>query len=271
MVDDHDYWTNNINHRHMDGWQIFRNANPTPGSSGTLGEDEEEYYGQYPDGRSRGSGIKNWRAIRWGKDIELFFEEGRHHRNNTQLIWGQEQKKWLEESIKRSTATFKLIIATTPLIGPASSGHLPEDKHASVRYQKETKDFLMNISAVKNVYIIAGDRHWKYHSVLNKNRQPVELHNFNEFGCGSATGYMHASTPKQISDTWSKFLYYDRVPSGGYMNVEIVPLTKNSAHIIFRLMDLKNKVLYKEMYIGENKSPQESKLSASLPLLSTGL
>ena len=70
MVDDHDYWENNTSDIHPDGWQIFRNVNPTPGLYGTDGEDTETYYETNPYGTSQGDGTEFWRTIRWGKHLE---------------------------------------------------------------------------------------------------------------------------------------------------------------------------------------------------------
>ena len=82
MVDDHDYWENNTSDIHPDGWHIFRNTNPTPGLYASVGEDAGAYYQDNPFGTSQGDGTKFWRTIRWGKHLEIFIEEGRHHLSN---------------------------------------------------------------------------------------------------------------------------------------------------------------------------------------------
>lgn len=255
MVDDHDYWGNNINEYVPDGWYIFRNANPTPGDYGTTGENATGYYNDNPDGTSQGEGSKYWRAVRWGQHVEIFLEEGRNHRDaDAGLIWGDEQRQWLEQKIRESSATFKIIAVTTPLIGPVVSDDMyPSvipDKHVNDKFRAETELFLKNIRDVENVYIIAGDRHYKYHGAINNDNFP-QLSQFNEFGSGSAAGPPHA-IPGSIPDSdFARMVFSDGLsefgPSAGYLRVEVVP-QPNGVEIIFKLIrvteDLDNEVVY---------------------------
>jgi phosphodiesterase/alkaline phosphatase D-like protein len=255
MVDDHDYWQNNINETIPDGWYIFRNVNPTPGSYGTTGEEAASYYSNNPYGSSQGDGSKYWRAIRWGQHVELFIEEGHNHRDeDANLIWGDEQREWLEQQIQESDATFKIIIATTPLLGPVvPDDQFPSvipDKHVSQKFRAETELFLNNIRDVENVFIVAGDRHFKYHSTINSANYP-QLSHFQEFGPGSAAAPPHA-IPGGVPDSdFANMIFSDEdVPEGasaGYLRVEITPL-ENGAEITFKLIrvtqDLDNDVIH---------------------------
>ena len=239
MVDDHDYWVNNACSRWPDGWHIFRNANPTPGSPGTTGEDCDSYYDDNPYGTSSGSGESFWRSVHWGRHLELFIEEGRHHRDTQNLldlrIWGNEQQSWLEERITQSDATFKVVVASTPLLGPPNSAHIRPDKHANLIFREETRRFLTNVKDVPNVFLVCGDRHWKYHSVINAANHP-DLAHFNEFCCGSAVGGNHADTPTIRDNEWAETIWADGDVSGkcgGYLRVEI---SSDPPEISFKLL-----------------------------------
>jgi len=253
MVDDHDYWKNNYTEITEDGWYIFRNTNPTPGSYGTAGEDAESYYEQNPYSTSKGSGADFWRAIRWGQHLELFIEEGRHHRDHeNDLIWGTEQRLWLQNRINESTATFKIIITTTPVIAPLLDPIIYEwaDKHANGRFREETITFLNEIKDMPDVFFICGDRHWKHFSVINQSNYP-EFSDFYEFSVGSGAGGTHARTPNLTENEWGTMLYYDDEPTAGYLRVQIRPQI-DRVKIKFELIkvaeDIDNEVLYSANY-----------------------
>jgi len=254
-VDDHDYWINNINQPMPDGWLIFRNVNPTPGGYGTNGEDAVNYYTDNPYGTSAGNGEKYWRSVRWGQHLEIFIEEGRDLRDYPAgLIWGIEQREWLEQHILASDATFKIIAATTPILGPIVPDDtydlVTPDKHASDYFRTETELFLNNIREVKNVFILAGDRHYKYHSIVNTENFP-EFINVQEFGSGSAAAPPHAIKGGVPDSDLATTIYSDGLngpgDSAGYMRIEVLPLT-DGAQITFKLIrvtkELDNDVVY---------------------------
>lgn len=243
QVDDHDYWTNNINSQVPDGWYIFRNVNPTPGGYGTLGEDAVNYYSDNPFGTSQGDGSKYWRAIRWGQHLEIFIEEGRNYRDeDAGLIWGDEQRVWLEQKILESDATFKIVVTTTPLIGPLVSDDfgpgLVPDKHANDKFRSETELFLNNIRDAENVYFVVGDRHYKYHSIVNSDNFP-ELPQFNEFSPGSAAAPPHAVIGGVPDSDLAKMVFSDvdseLGASAGYLRIELIPF-ENNEEITFKLI-----------------------------------
>jgi phosphodiesterase/alkaline phosphatase D-like protein len=253
QVDDHDYWANNVNAVIPDGWYIFRNVNPTPGSYGTTGEDAVNYYNDNPYQTSKGDGAKYWRAIRWGQHLEVFIEEGHNLREEqNSLIWGEEQRLWLEQQIRESDATFKIIAVTTPLLGPIIPDNFPQsvtpDKHADAKFRPETELFLNNIKDVDNVFIVTGDRHYKYHSAINAQNYP-QLGHFNEFGAGSAASPPHA-TKGGVPDTeFARVLFSDGEfgASAGYLRVEV-----SAEEITFKLIrvtaDQDNEVVHQRTF-----------------------
>ncbi len=71
--------------------------------------------------RQGGSGPL-YRSVRWGRHVELFFLDIRSYRDSnerkddpTKTLLGQEQMAWLEESVRRSDATWKVIVSGVPV------------------------------------------------------------------------------------------------------------------------------------------------------------
>jgi alkaline phosphatase/alkaline phosphatase D len=125
-----------------------------------------------------------YRTHRITQALQIWILDNRTLRSSNDLpdgpektVWGREQLSWLKETLLQSDAPFKLIFSSTPIIGPDK---LPtNDNHASgFRYEREA--FLNwlkeNHFEQKNLYFVAGDSHWKYHS-----KDPL---GFEEFSIG---------------------------------------------------------------------------------------
>ncbi len=68
---------------------------------------------------------KNYRTVRWGKDLQVWMVEGRDYRSKNTMddgsnktIWGKKQMAWFKRTVKASDATFKILISPTPIVGP---------------------------------------------------------------------------------------------------------------------------------------------------------
>jgi len=128
-----------------------------------------------------------YRTHRMGKDLQLWFMEGRDFRSPNNMkdtvgktIWGTEQKAWLKKTLLASDATYKIMISPTPLIGPDDA--YKRDNHTNPGgFQTERDEFFRfleeNDLIGNGFYIICGDRHWQYHSI-----HPSGLE---EFSCGA--------------------------------------------------------------------------------------
>lgn len=109
---------------------------------------------------------RSYRTLRYGKDLEIWFVEGRLFRNTDNSgapqgsIWGEEQKKWFVESVTASHATFKILMSPTPVVGPDRKAK--KDNHANATYSEEGEWLRNFIAFQKNMYIVNGDRHWQY-------------------------------------------------------------------------------------------------------------
>ena len=158
---------------------------------------------------------KNYRTIRWGKDLQIWMVEGRDFRSpNTMMdgpeksIWGKEQKEWFFRTFKESDATFRILISPTPVVGPDRSSK--NDNHANKGFNHEGNEIRDFLASHKNTYVICGDRHWQYVS--------VDPHTgLKEFSCGSASDE-HASGWKE-EHRYPEHRYLK--VQGGFLSIEI--------------------------------------------------
>ena len=130
-----------------------------------------------------------YRTFRWGRDLQVWFSEGRDFRSPNNMadgphktIWGDEQKVWFKRTVKGSDATWKVLVSPTPLVGPdRPTGK--NDNHANAGFAHEGNEIRnwLHANVPDNFFVICGDRHWQYHSV-----HPAT--GLNEFSVGAASG-----------------------------------------------------------------------------------
>jgi len=137
---------------------------------------------------------KNYKTIRWGKDLQIWIVEGRNYRNQNHLkdgpektIWGAAQKQWFYETVTASNATFKVLITSSPILGPDRAKKNDNLSNASYAYEQE--EILDFIRKQQNLFIVNGDRHWQYVTHIKNT-------SLWEFGCGAGTD-SHAGGWKQ--------------------------------------------------------------------------
>ena len=162
-----------------------------------------------PDGPS-------FRTIRWGRDLQVWFTDGRDYRSKNKLqdapdksIWGPEQKAWFKRTVKESNATWKVLVSPTPMVGPDRPNK--RDNHANENFAHEGDELRgwMQANVPDNFFVVCGDRHWQYHSV-----HPVS--GVREFSVGPASD-AHASGSPGYNAKYHKF---HRV-EGGFLAVSL--------------------------------------------------
>ncbi len=128
-----------------------------------------------------------YRTVRAGKDLQLWFMEGRDYRSPNKRkdtpeksIWGKEQKEWLKRTLLESDATFKILVSPTPMIGPDDAYKI--DNHTNPGgFQSEGRAFISWLAekgfSGNDFFFLCGDRHWQYHS--------IHPSGFEEFSCGA--------------------------------------------------------------------------------------
>lgn len=178
-----------------------------------------------------------YRSFRWGKWLEVWLLEGREFRSpNTQAdgpektILGAEQKRWLKESVSRSTAKWKVIVSPTPWVGPDRGAK--GDNYANKAFATEGNEMRAWASKVKNLFVVTGDRHWQYHSV----DPSTGLH---EFSCGPASDEHAGGTPGENKE----YHRFHRL-KGGYAGVE----ASADGRLTLRLHDVNGTVVYEQSH-----------------------
>jgi alkaline phosphatase D len=103
-----------------------------------------------------------YRSWKWGRAVELFMLDTRLYRSANldpdspaKTMLGSAQKQWLFDGLASSTATFKIIITTVPLV--ASD---PADGWDA--FPTERGELIASIvdSGIPGVVFLTGDRHW---------------------------------------------------------------------------------------------------------------
>ncbi len=130
-----------------------------------------------------------------GRDLQIWFTDGRDFRSANSLpdgpaktIWGEEQKRWFKETVAASGARWKVLVSPTPLVGPDRPKK--NDNHANEGFQHEGDELRSWLKAhvPENFFVICGDRHWQYHSV-----HPAT--GVQEFSAGPASDEHAGGTP----------------------------------------------------------------------------
>jgi alkaline phosphatase D len=156
-----------------------------------------------------------YRSFRWGKLLQIWLLEVRDFRSPNSMpdgpeksIWGEEQKEWFTRSVAASDAVWKIFINPTPVVGPDRALD-KRDNHANRAWRTEG-DWFREWGAAQgdNFLVLAGDRHWQYHSVDPE----TGLH---EYACGPVSD-MHAGGSPGLERRYHRF---HRV-GGGFLSVE---------------------------------------------------
>ena len=108
-----------------------------------------------------------YRTQRWGRHLQVWLLEGRDFRSTaeedrtqTPGILGARQIAWLEETLAKSDATFRVVITPTPMVGPDRASK--DDNYANKGYVVEGTKIRALLAQYTNLTVITGDRHWQY-------------------------------------------------------------------------------------------------------------
>ena len=187
-------------------------------------------------------GDRPYRTRRWGKDLQIWIMEGRDFRSANNIpdgpgktIWGEEQIKWLQDSVKSSDAAFKILISPTPLVGPdrASKG----DNHANKTFDYEGKRIRKWIQKeASELFLICGDRHWQYVSVHPET-------GIREYSCGSTTDQHAGGWSLGFIEEYHRYLNV----IGGFLSVT-AERVDGKPNLVFRHHDVEGRLRYVERH-----------------------
>ena len=223
LKDDHDTLTN-------DSWPGMK--------AGELSWDEglEIFREQAP------IGPQPYRTFRWGRDLQIWFSDGRDFRSPNRMpdgpdktIWGAEQKAWFKRTVAESEATWKVLVSPTPLVGPDRKGK--NDNHSNAGFAHEGDEIRnwLKEHVPDNFFVVCGDRHWQYHSVHPESGTQ-------EFSVGAASNSHAGGTPGENKD----YHRFHRV-KGGFLSVELRPKGVES-EIAFQLRDVDGNIVYESTH-----------------------
>ena len=160
-------------------------------------------------------GEKTYRTVRWGKDLQVWFVEGRDYRSPNDMpdskdktIWGAVQKDWFKRTVAASDATFRVLVSPTPIVGPDRSAK--NDNHANAGFQHEGDELRAFMAAQKNMVVVCGDRHWQYVST-----DPTT--GLREYSCGPASDAHAGGWPKDDVRPEHKYLNV----CGGFLAITV--------------------------------------------------
>ncbi|MGV3560989.1 alkaline phosphatase D family protein [Larkinella arboricola] len=180
----------------------------------------------------------SYRTFRWGQDLQIWFTDGRDFRSPNNMpdgpdktIWGAEQKAWFKKTVKESTATWKVLVSPTPLVGPDRVQKNDNHVNAGFRHEGDEIRNWLKENGNDNFFVICGDRHWQYHSV----HPETGLH---EFSIGAASDEHAGGTPGE-----NKKYHRFHLEKGGFMSVDLKREDRKST-IIFHHHDVFGKVVY---------------------------
>ncbi len=193
------------------------------------------------------SGALPYRQVRWGRDIEFWFLEGREFRSPNKAtdgpdktILGERQLSWLERGLAASDATFKVIFSATPIVGPDRSSKA--DNHSNRAFSHEGEILRKLLADQENTIVVCGDRHWQYSSI-----DPAT--GLWEFSCGPTTD-RHAGgfSEKQRSDA-HRYL----AVRGGFLSGSLRSNGDRGQRLTIRHHDVKGEVLYEKAFVVDGR------------------
>ncbi|HTM56578.1 MAG TPA: alkaline phosphatase D family protein [Pirellulales bacterium] len=187
-------------------------------------------------------GPDSYRTFRWGRDLQIWFSEGRDFRSPNKMpdgpaktIWGAEQKAWFKRTVAESNATWKVLVSPTPLVGPDRPKK--NDNHSNEGFAYEGREIRnwLKAHAADNFFVICGDRHWQYHSVHPETGTQ-------EYSVGPASDSHAGGAPGE-----NKAIHRFHRVQGGFLSVELRPM-ENESQIAFQLRDVAGAVVYEAKY-----------------------
>lgn len=157
-----------------------------------------------------------YRTVRWGKHLQVWMVEGRDFRTDrakdadaAPTIWGAPQIAWVERTLAESDATFRVLITSTPIVGPDRSNK--DDNYANPGFADEGAKIRAMLGRFPNLTVITGDRHWQYVSV-----DPVTK--LEEWSVGAATDAHAGGWNEDKPRAMHRFL---RIKHGGFLSGEV--------------------------------------------------
>lgn len=107
-----------------------------------------------------------YRSLRWGREVEVFVLDGRQYADPLDApdgpdksLLGREQRDWLIGGVTRSTATWKVLVTSSPL-SILRSVNPPQDDYVSYEHELGLILDAFRTARVANFVWLTADVHW---------------------------------------------------------------------------------------------------------------
>ena len=158
-----------------------------------------------------------YRTHRINRDLQIWLTENRDYRSPHMMesgpaksLWGAEQRQWLQRTLLESDAAFKVLISSTPLIGPddllqagpATPPHdrFKRDNHSNEKgfhWERDSFFAWLQENGIDNLFFVNGDRHWQYHSRHPQGYEELSCGALHDENSRSTTSMEHCSTARK--------------------------------------------------------------------------
>jgi alkaline phosphatase D len=247
-------------------WPYWNSFNKDrEGYPNIVNEGRKAFFDYSPIDRNRNDTNRIYRSFNWGPNLDLFILDGRSYRSpnsmadtpeNKKTMLGSEQLEWLEQSLKNSSATWKVISSDIPISVPtgANASILGRDSWANgnetnfsskTGFERELQQLLkiLDDSNIKNIVFVTTDVHFPanilYDIDANKDGDKLIFYELisgplSAFRFGTPGG---APIPKLDTTFNPKILYEE----GGIFNFGYVQVQKqpedNLVHLVAQIVD----------------------------------
>jgi len=164
-------------------WPYWNSFNKDrEGYPNIVNEGREAFFNYSPIDRNLNDKNRIYRSFNWGPNLDLFILDGRSYRSpnsmadtpeNNKTLLGNKQPQWLEQSLKNSSATWKVISSDIPISVPtgANASILGRDGWANgnetnfsskTGFERELRQLLKILDDydIKNIVFVTTDVHF---------------------------------------------------------------------------------------------------------------
>jgi alkaline phosphatase D len=247
-------------------WSYWNSLNKDrEGYPNIVNEGREAFFNYSPIDRNPNDKNRIYRSFNWGPYLDLFILDGRSYRSpnsmadtpeNNKTLLGNKQLQWLDQNLKNSSATWKVISSDIPISVPtgANASILGRDGWANgnetnfsskTGFERELLQLLkiLDDSNIKNIVFVTTDVHFPANILyeVDANNDGDRLI-FYELISGPLSAFrlgMPDGVPiPKLDTTFNPKILYEE---GGIFNFGYVQIQKqpedNLVHLVARIVD----------------------------------
>lgn len=241
------YWLKDDHDFRFDDADRTGNQSPSP----VLGS--QTYRDQLPVLPLGDNQTRDFHTYRVHPDLQIWFLEGRDYRSPSdqpdgpgKSIWGEEQKKWLQESLMASPATWKILVTPTPMVGPDRA--TKKDNHTNPQgFRREADDFFawLKEKKIANVLLFCGDRHRQYHSIHPSGVEEYSMGALNDEN--SIAGIRPGDKDSTDPDGKIRQVFLYPAATGGFIRVQLQRRPDETPEMRIEFRDDHGQILHEEV------------------------